>query len=109
MPTTRSQKAVEGKVKKEAKPFTIKQEVKNENVKSEPNDVKLEKPEVKHNAKKPEKQIDENGEPFWMLGRNRRLVLSKFKGVEYVHVRIFYNDGESGNGRNINSFVSLHS
>lgn len=95
MPTTRSQKAVEVKIKKEPKPFAIKQEVKTENVKFETNKVKTEKADVKHNPNKPEKEIDGNGEPYWKLGRNRRLVLSKFKGVEYVHIRTFYTD-ESG-------------
>lgn len=93
MPKTRSQKALEVKVKRETKPFAVKQEIKTENVKLEP---KEEKPDVKQKLNKPAKQFDENGEPYWKLGRNRRLNVSKFKGVEYVHIRMFYTDEESG-------------
>lgn len=42
------------------------------------------------------KHFDDNNNPFWELGRNRRLFVSKYKGVEYVHIREFYTEESTG-------------
>lgn len=55
--------------------------VKKEKIKQEPKDVK---PEV------------DNSQQYWELGRNRRLYLSTFKGVEYLHIRSMYTNDETG-------------
>lgn len=41
-------------------------------------------------------RFDDKNNPFWELGRNRRLFLSKYKGVEYVHIREFYTEESTG-------------
>lgn len=55
--------------------------IKEEDVKQEPKDVK---PEV------------DNSQQFWELGRNRRIYLTQFKGVEYLHIRSMYTSRETG-------------
>jgi hypothetical protein len=96
MPSTRSQKLEEKvKIKTELKPLAVKQENNIENIKKE-SDVKNEPMEDDNRVKKPKKEVDRNGESFWKLGRNRRLTISKYKGIEYVNIRMFFTDDESG-------------
>jgi hypothetical protein len=96
MPSTRSKASKEVKVKAESKPLSVKQEINVENIKVEKK-VKAEHIEgEKPTVRKPIREVDENGEPYWKLGRNRRLTISKYKGVEYVHIRMFYADDETG-------------
>lgn len=42
------------------------------------------------------KRFDDKNKPFWELGRNRRLFLSEYKGVDYVHIREFYTEESTG-------------
>lgn len=71
------------KVKIEKITAGIKQEVKEEQ-ENQPAEVKA----TKH--------FDNNNKPFWELGRNRRIFVSTYKGVEYVHIREFYSDESTG-------------
>lgn len=109
MPTTRLS------VKKEAQDASlqgeivhrIKQEVKQEpledkkkielrqikqEVKQEPREHKQEAPDIKPARK----MLDENGNSYWELGGNKRATLSKFKGTEYLNIRQYYHDADSG-------------
>lgn len=39
------------------------------------------------NAMKPKKQVNEDGEEYWELCKNKRLSVSTFKGTKYVNLR----------------------
>ncbi|KXS18940.1 ssDNA-binding transcriptional regulator [Gonapodya prolifera JEL478] len=36
---------------------------------------------------------DDNGDPFWPLGKDRRVTLSSFKGRKMVNIREYYDAG----------------
>lgn len=78
-------------VKAEKNKADIKQEVK-----QEPGNEPDKSENVEPVGAKATKRFDDNNKPFWELGRNRRLFLSVYKGVEYVHIREFYTEESSG-------------
>lgn len=102
MPRTRTQLGLQdlSNVKQEdvvvkqedQKDFKLLHSVKQEpevKLEAESDGVKQERPDVKP-------LLDSNGNPYWDLGRSRRLFVSKFKGVEYVHIREFVSNTNTG-------------
>ena len=44
----------------------------------------------------PEKEIDDEGNEYFSLGRGRRISLSSFKGKRLINIREYYEDKKSG-------------
>jgi hypothetical protein len=85
--------SVKMEVKQEPK-CEVKREIKDE-IDAKERKVKVEAPGGSAERKEL-KQLDQSGNPYWELGRKRRAYLSKFKSIEYLHIRTMYIDDETG-------------
>lgn len=51
--------------------------------------------------------MDDQGNAYWELDRNRRVSLSTFKGKQYLNIREYYQDKGSGQWRPGKSGITL--
>ncbi|XP_070496605.1 putative RNA polymerase II transcriptional coactivator [Chironomus tepperi] len=56
----------------------------------------------------PEKEIDDEGNEYFSLGRGRRIYSSFFKGKRYINIREYYEDKKSGKMKPGNKGITLN-
>lgn len=44
----------------------------------------------------PEKEVDDDGNEYFSLGRDRRVSISSFKGKRLINIREYYEDKKTG-------------